>query len=132
MTIDVECSKGTYIRSLARDIGRAAGSFGYLSELKRYSVGSFLLENAVSPENFDPEADILSSRAVFDHLTAVSTLDVTGKAVALVRNGMTPGDSFFPVPPKQDGLYALFDQEEFLGVVERSGGAYRYKMVRGV
>ena len=41
MVIDVDCSKGTYIRTLAQDIGRALGCFAHLSALRRLSVGDF-------------------------------------------------------------------------------------------
>jgi tRNA pseudouridine55 synthase len=44
--IRVHCQKGTYIRSLARDIGAAAGVGGYLSDLIRTAVGDFRIENA--------------------------------------------------------------------------------------
>lgn len=45
--LEVVCSKGTYIRSLARDIARAAGSRGHLVALRRTGVGPFRLEDAV-------------------------------------------------------------------------------------
>ena len=48
----VKCSKGTYIRSLAYDFGKALNSGGYLSSLCRTKIGEFKLENAISPEEF--------------------------------------------------------------------------------
>ena len=48
----IKCSKGTYIRSLAFDFGKALNSGGYLSSLCRTKIGEFKLENAVSPEEF--------------------------------------------------------------------------------
>lgn len=45
--LEVTCSKGTYIRSLARDIAQAAGSRGHLVALRRTGVGPFRLEDAV-------------------------------------------------------------------------------------
>lgn len=48
----VKCSKGTYIRSLAYDFGKALNSGGYLSSLCRTKIGEFKVENAVSPEEF--------------------------------------------------------------------------------
>lgn len=48
----VRCSKGTYIRSLAYDFGKALNSGGYLSSLCRTKIGEFKLENATSPEDF--------------------------------------------------------------------------------
>lgn len=49
---EVHCSKGTYIRSLANDIGKALQSGGYLSYLRRTKIGDFSVENALSPEDF--------------------------------------------------------------------------------
>lgn len=48
----VVCGKGTYIRSLARDLGRALGSGAFLTELRRTLVGDFTVDNCVSFENF--------------------------------------------------------------------------------
>lgn len=48
----VVCGKGTYIRSLARDLGRALGSGAFLTELRRTRVGDFTVDNCVSFENF--------------------------------------------------------------------------------
>lgn len=53
ITLKITCGKGTYIRSLARDIGRALGSGGYLSFLRRDSVGDFDLSNSVKVEDFE-------------------------------------------------------------------------------
>jgi len=46
--ISVACSKGTYIRTLAQDIGRALGGYAHLTALKRTRVGPFFLEQAVT------------------------------------------------------------------------------------
>ena len=48
----VRCSKGTYIRSLAHDFGRALGSGGYLSALKRTKIGPYNVNKAMAPEEF--------------------------------------------------------------------------------
>ncbi len=47
LVLDVRCSKGTYIRSLARDIGAALGCGAHLAALRRTAVGSFALADAV-------------------------------------------------------------------------------------
>ena len=48
----VVCSKGTYIRSLANDFGKALHSGAHLSALRRTKIGDFDVQNAVSIENF--------------------------------------------------------------------------------
>jgi len=51
--IDLRCGPGTYVRSIARDLGDRLGSGGYLIELRRTAVGSLLAEKAVSPERLE-------------------------------------------------------------------------------
>ncbi|AEE17386.1 tRNA pseudouridine(55) synthase TruB [Treponema brennaborense] len=52
--IEVSCSKGTYVRSLARDIAREAGSRAHLAALRRTAVGPFRLEDAVFSDTLAP------------------------------------------------------------------------------
>lgn len=52
--LEVCCSKGTYIRALARDIAAAAGSCAFLCALRRTSVGPFQLEDAAGSESLKP------------------------------------------------------------------------------
>ncbi|MES2776851.1 MAG: tRNA pseudouridine(55) synthase TruB [Bacteroidota bacterium] len=59
----VVCGTGTYIRSLAKDVGESLGCGGYLSKLVRTRIGEFLLTDAHSPEQVDeayvrPEANL--------------------------------------------------------------------------
>ncbi len=58
ITVRVVCSKGTYIRALARDIGQALGSGGHLTALRRTRVGSVTLESCLSPAQV---ADIIAA-----------------------------------------------------------------------
>jgi tRNA pseudouridine55 synthase len=72
------CGKGTYVRSLARDIGRELGCYGHVAALRRTRVGPFSLEDCVTleeieearPENADPaalEVASLDAAAPEDH-----------------------------------------------------------------
>jgi len=54
----VACSKGTYIRSLAFDFGKALGSGAYLSSLRRTKIGDFSVEKAVSIEHFIKKLEV--------------------------------------------------------------------------
>lgn len=55
--IRVVCGKGTYIRSLARDIGEAMNSGGHLSDLQRTRIGNYRIENCITPEAFQEWLD---------------------------------------------------------------------------
>ena len=52
-TFNVQCGKGTYIRALARDIGRALGSAAHIVFLERRAVGRFKIENAIDLDFFE-------------------------------------------------------------------------------
>ena len=53
LSIRVVCGKGTYIRALARDFGRAINSGAYLTALRRTRVGDVKVENCVDYDQFD-------------------------------------------------------------------------------
>lgn len=57
LTLAIHCSKGTYIRSLARDIALACGSRAYLTALKRIAIGPYTIGEAVNPD--DKEALVM-------------------------------------------------------------------------
>lgn len=56
----IECSKGTYIRSLAHDLGKELGCFGHLIKLVRIKAGDFLLEDSINLEELDSKDNVLS------------------------------------------------------------------------
>lgn len=49
----IRCSKGTYIRALARDLGKAIGSGAYLASLRRTAIGNFTVKNALGLQKFE-------------------------------------------------------------------------------
>ena len=51
----VECSKGTYIRVLGKDIAEKLGTVGYLSSLKRTKVGNYFIDESLSIESFQSQ-----------------------------------------------------------------------------
>jgi len=51
----VKCSKGTYIRSLAFDFGKALNSGAHLSVLRRTKIGDFSVENGITPEEYEQQ-----------------------------------------------------------------------------
>jgi tRNA pseudouridine55 synthase len=50
---EIECSKGTYIRSLANDLGELIGCGGHLTQLRRTKIGEYSVEDAISPLDFE-------------------------------------------------------------------------------
>lgn len=81
--IDVRCGSGTYIRALARDIGRALGVGGYCSALTRTAVGEFALEQAVSLHDLDLSRDLLPPTTSLD----LPTVQLEEDQIARIRHG---------------------------------------------
>ncbi|MBT6416499.1 tRNA pseudouridine(55) synthase TruB [Candidatus Puniceispirillum sp.] len=91
----VACGKGAYIRSMARDIGRALGSAAHVTSLRRMSVGSFHADQAISLDFLE---NLEHSAPAFEHLhPVVSALDdipalpISGDEASLLRHGQTLG-----------------------------------------
>lgn len=89
----VDCGKGTYLRSLGRDIATALGSVGYLTALRRIKVGPFSLDDAISLEAVEAmghtppgSRNLLAIEAALDGIPAMVLSEV--EAVRL-RNGQT-------------------------------------------
>jgi tRNA pseudouridine55 synthase len=80
--LDVTCSSGTYIRTLAQDLGAALGGGGHLVRLRRVSVGPYTLDDAVPLEQVAPERALPMADAV-RHLDRV-TVDAAGAAEVAV------------------------------------------------
>ncbi len=55
LRLNVRCGRGTYIRSLARDLGAALATGGYLTELRRTRIGSYAIEHAVTLEQLQAD-----------------------------------------------------------------------------
>lgn len=88
---DVTCSKGTYIRALARDIAAFLGTFGHLSALRRTKVGRFYAQDAISLDKLE---ELWQCPAEFDALLPISTalddipeLAVNGPQAQRLRHG---------------------------------------------
>ena len=72
MSIRVVCGKGTYIRALARDIGRALGSGAYLTALRRTRTGSYSVSDCIDYDHFQEwlDANVTPESPVESALTA--------------------------------------------------------------
>ena len=89
--IDVVCGKGTYIRSLARDLARHLGSLGHLSALRRTAVGSFSENHKISLDKLDALGHIPARREallpVETVLDDIPALALTEQEARSLRHG---------------------------------------------
>ncbi|MDR2785137.1 MAG: tRNA pseudouridine(55) synthase TruB [Treponema sp.] len=137
--IRVHCSKGTYIRSLARDIALEAGSRAHLVTLQRTGSALFRLEDAVEPENLDIGALKPISPGIFQALglpvleaddeTAAEL--VRGRALASLPGRLRfPGGMEFPASGITEDAAGVFDKNAcFVAVLTRKNGRWVYGYV---
>lgn len=118
--IRVRCSKGTYIRVLAEDIGRVLGCGGMLNGLRREGVGAYVLADATALDVLESEAPATrrTHLMAIDSLVALlPALSLDGKAERLICNGRRVPWQALP------GLYRLYAAEtRFLGLGEVLAG----------
>jgi tRNA pseudouridine55 synthase len=88
LDVEVDCSSGTYIRALARDLGDALGVGGHLTSLRRTSVGRFDLSQAVSLDDL-AERPRLSLSLDDACLLLFPRRDLTAEEVDAAANGRT-------------------------------------------
>jgi tRNA pseudouridine55 synthase len=121
-------SKGTYIRSLARDIAYALGTVGHVSYLRRTRAGPFSLESAISLDFLTEAAKARALTRTVLPLTAalddIPALPVTSRQAELLRQGQRLAG--FPAKP---GLALAMDEDRPVALVEASADGLR--VVRG-
>lgn len=84
--VEVECSSGTYIRSLAADVGAALGGGGHLRNLRRTAIGSFTLTEARTIDAIDDGALLPPADALRDYPSVVATAELLGSGKVLERS----------------------------------------------
>jgi tRNA pseudouridine55 synthase len=120
MEISVRCSKGTYIRTLAEDIGLALGCGAHLRGLRRTAIADFRLDNAYSLEQLEAmtmlerEACLLPLDCMLQELPM---LELDAVQVTRMAQGQRLGiDAELP-----DGKVRLYGAGKFIGVAELLG-----------
>src|SRR5206468_10581575 len=80
VAVEVDCSSGTYVRSLAADLGAALGGAAHLRRLRRTAVGPFTQDRARALDTLGP-ADVLPPAAAVAHLAPVTADPAVVEAV---------------------------------------------------
>jgi tRNA pseudouridine55 synthase len=109
--IEADCSSGTYVRSLAADLGTALGGGAHLRRLRRTAVGPFTVESAASLDDLGP-AHVLPPAAAVPHLSGVSVDEGVAEAVGYgkVLDPDWPGDGPWAVLDRGGRLLAVYER----------------------
>ena len=116
ITLDVSCSKGTYIRSLAEDIGRAMGSCATVTALRRTGAGMFSIDQAYTWEQLQSldEAELISCLIPVDApLKDMPAISLSAEQAISINHGQQ-----IRLQGHKPGAVRMYSQDAFLGLGE--------------
>jgi len=129
----IHCGKGTYVRSLARDLAEKLGTYGYIKQLRRTRVGPFTLDRAISLEKLGElghKGDALTALlAIREALDDIPALNLTASEAQRLR----AGQSILIRPQHSDLMNAemIFAEHEGVPVALIAPKAGEFRVVRG-
>jgi tRNA pseudouridine55 synthase len=119
LSLEIHCSKGTYVRTIADDLGEALGCGGHVRELRRLQAGIFRIEDCISPAALQAsfaeggldaiDALLRPADLAIEHLPRVC---LSSELALHVRQGQ----AVTVQPAPANGLVRLYDNEEFIGI----------------
>lgn len=125
--LEVTCSKGTYIRTLCQDIGRACGSSAYMSYLMRTASGSFTMETAVRLEQLaeakDPSIYLISLNDALPEMPAIIVEQEINRLHIL--NGLSQKLSMAARLPEQTLCKAIDPDHQLLAIGVTEKGSFK-------
>ncbi len=118
-TIDVTCSKGTYIRSLADDIGKALGVGATMTKLRRIKTAGFDIADCTEPDiiKLEPEKYLLPAHLAVPQFKEVF---VTNNQAIRFVNGGELSLGRITLPESENRIFKVFGKNDFLGLGELS------------
>ena len=137
ITMDVYCSKGTYIRSLCFDIGEKLGVGAVMTSLERIQNGPFLIENAVNIDDLTSESLEENIISIDDALESFPQFFIKDeKFRKLLINGVAVMDNklYSENNIKKDILYRVYDLEKQLiglGKLSKNGFKIEKQLIEG-
>ena len=117
--ITVSCSKGTYIRTLAEDVGRLLGCGAHLAGLRRLTTAHFSLDNALTLEQLDAMPMEMRDQALLPADAALAKLPKV-ELDADSAHYLLQGQAVWKAGVVDDGPLRLYAGDVFLGMGERS------------
>lgn len=110
----IECSKGTYIRSIAHDLGKNLNCFGHLIKLVRVKAGDFLVENAIKLDELSSVEEVEKHLIYPLEKLDYQTYELNEKELELVSHGMQIGGQNL----LEEGIVILTHNSKLIAVAE--------------
>ena len=116
---EIHCKGGTYIRSLARDLGEKCNSLAIMSALTRAKSGIFTLENGVSVEDLEKAENPMDLLISADKAVDFPKLVLSNENALKILNGVFENHGY------KDGTYRVYNENEFWGVGTAKDGVLK-------
>ncbi|SFU44266.1 tRNA pseudouridine55 synthase [Clostridium sp. DSM 8431] len=127
VSMNVSCSKGTYIRSLCYDIGEKLSAGATMVELKRTKTSVFLEKDSINIDDLDENNICEKLISIEDALAYYEKLHINNKYKKLFLNGVNVGDKRALKDKAEKGkLYRVYDEEDsFIGLGKLDGNGFK-------
>ncbi len=116
---EIKCLGGTYVRSIARDLGYKTNSLAVMSKLLRSECGTFSISNGVTVEEIKNAENLESLLIPSDSVVNFEKLILTKEQAKKIIDGVYENYGF------KDGIYRVYNESEFLGVGTSKDGLIR-------
>ena len=128
VTLRVDCSAGFYVRSLAHDLGQRLGIGGHLAALRRTRSGDFTLEQAISMDTVERDAQLAIDGLIplAEMLPAFASVTLTAEGVLRATHGrqLGPADTERGLSGRASSFVRLLDQSgQLVGIAEPVGAS---------
>ena len=134
VSMDVTCSKGTYIRSLCYDIGEKLNVFATMTELKRFKTASFEEKNSINIEELTEDNIKNYIISIEEALINYPKITLSKGYSKLIINGVRVGDKRFTKDKvNNDILYKVYDENNvFLGLGRKNDQGFKMEKLLNV
>ena len=108
----VNCSKGTYIRSLCEDIASKLNTVGYMCELERLQVGKFNIADAITLGELEKNKEVIHKKMIpiEELFNNNKNIELDDKKLTLFLNGVQLSRK------EKDGVYKIYNKNKFIGI----------------
>lgn len=121
LVLTVNCSKGTYIRTLCEDIGKKLDTVATMLELRRIKSGNFEIENSVKLEDITKETILFSLEEVFKDKEKII---LNEKQKIMFLNGVKLDFK------RENGLYRIYNGNDFIGLASCNEGKVKREIIK--
>lgn len=125
VTFEVECSKGTYIRSLCYDIGEKLNTGATMWNLERIKTGAFNISNSINLEDLTEENLKQNLIPIDEALNKYDSVNIEERYLKLLLNGVNINNKYVLSKIKSDDILRVYVEDKFIGIGQRNKEGFK-------